>query len=107
MASTRIVMPEKVKKGAVITIRATITHPMETGHRRDDVGKRVPKDIIERLAVTYDGVEIFRMDLYTGVAANPFIAFSTVATASGEVVFTWTDQHGRATVERRKLLVEG
>lgn len=107
MASTRIVMPEKAKKGSVITIRATVTHPMETGYRRDDVGKRIPKDIIDRLAVTYDGEEIFRMDMFTGVAANPFVAFSTVASASGEIVFTWTDQKGQSTVERRKLVVDG
>ena len=107
MASTRIVMPDKAKKGSVITIRATVTHPMETGYRRDDVGKRIPKDIIERLAVSYDGEEIFRMDLFTGVAANPFVAFSTVATSTGELVFTWTDLKGQSTVERRKLVVEG
>jgi sulfur-oxidizing protein SoxZ len=102
---TRIVLPSTAKKGEVIEIKTLIQHIMETGYRRDDVGKPVPRDIINSFVVTYGNTEIFRTDLYPGVAANPYFAFSTIATETGELVFTWSDDKGNVTTERRKITV--
>lgn len=102
---TRIVMPATAKKGEIIEIKTLIQHIMETGFRRDDMGKVVPRDIIQTYAVTYNGEEIFKADLNPGVAANPYFAFSTIAVATGDLVFTWTDQKGETTVQQRKLVV--
>ncbi|TIU78026.1 MAG: thiosulfate oxidation carrier complex protein SoxZ, partial [Mesorhizobium sp.] len=44
---------------------------------------------------TYNGEEVFSADLFPAVSANPFIAFTLVATTSGTVGFTWTDDIGR------------
>jgi sulfur-oxidizing protein SoxZ len=77
---TRIVAPAKARKGEVIEIKTLINHVMETGFRRDNVGRAIPRDIITRFTCTYAGEEVFRMDLFTGVAANPFVAFTTIAT---------------------------
>jgi sulfur-oxidizing protein SoxZ len=46
---------------------------METGFRHDNFGRPIPRDIITRFTCTYAGEEVFRMDLFTGVAANPFL----------------------------------
>jgi sulfur-oxidizing protein SoxZ len=50
---------------------------------------------------------VFRMELNPGISANPYVVFSTVATETGELVFTWTDQKGAATVERKQITVTG
>ena len=105
MRTARIVLPKTARKGDVVTIKTLITHPMETGYRRDDVGAPIPRDIITRLQVTYAGAEIFRMSMFPGVAANPFAAFTTIATETGELVFTWTDEKAVAHVERAMLTV--
>jgi sulfur-oxidizing protein SoxZ len=105
MPATRIVLPARAKKGDVIEIKTLITHVMETGYRRDNIGQAIPRDIITLFICTYGGEEVFRMDLFTGVAANPFVAFNTVATETGDVVFEWTDQHGTVTREQRRLTV--
>jgi sulfur-oxidizing protein SoxZ len=105
MRTARIVMPKTARRGEIIEIKTLITHPMETGYRRDDVGKAVPQDIISLFAVTYAGAEIFRMDMFPGVAANPFAAFTTIATETGDLVFTWTDNKGVAHVEKATLTV--
>ena len=102
---TRIVCPERAKPGETITIKTLIQHPMETGFRRDDSGGAIARDIIERFTVTYDGIEIFRARLYPGIAANPYFQFTTVATATGRLVFTWTDMAGATTTETRALTV--
>lgn len=105
MPVTRIVCPAQAKKGDVFQIRTLIQHPMETGYRRDDAGAPIPRDIVNALVVTYAGEQIFRAELGPGVAANPFLSFFTTAVETGEIVFTWTDDEGRKTIERRTLLV--
>lgn len=107
MATTRIVMPDKAKKGEVIEIKTIIQHVMETGYRRDYQGVAIPRDIIKRYIVTYAGAEIFTADMTQGVAANPYFAFSTMAVETGDVVFTWTDEAGEKTVVTKKLTVTG
>jgi sulfur-oxidizing protein SoxZ len=102
---TRIVMPATAKKGEVIEIKTLVQHVMEPGYRRDNMGKAIPRDIIATLTVTYNGEQIFKADLQPGTAANPYIAFTTVATATGELSFVWTDQAGKSTTEKRKLSV--
>ncbi len=104
-APVRISMPSEAKKGEIIDIKAILRHPMETGYRVDRVGKKIPRNIVTELVVTYDGVEVLRWHLQPGVAANPFIGFSTVATNTGELVFTWTDDAGTVISESRTLTV--
>ena len=80
---------------------------METGYRVDARGEPIPRHIIRRFTVHYDGEQVFAMDLTQGVAANPFIAFTTVATRSGEVEFRWEDDRGELTTVRERLTVTG
>src|SRR5215468_8471331 len=99
MPITRITVPPSAKKDEVIEIKALIQHIMETGHRRDNMGKPIPRDIINHFVVTYDDAEIFRADMFPGIAANPYFAFSTIATSTGDIVFHWTDDRGETTTE--------
>jgi sulfur-oxidizing protein SoxZ len=101
----RVSMPADAKKGDIIEIKALIRHVMETGHRVDNSGRPIPRDIIKDFVVTYAGEEVFRMELNPGISANPYVIFSTVATQTGELVFTWVDIKGQATTERRLLTV--
>ena len=94
MADARIDVPATAKPGEIIEIRTLVRHRMETGFRRTQLGAVVPRDIITRLVCTYNGIEIFRAELHPAIAANPFIAFSTVAIESGTIVFTWSGDNG-------------
>jgi sulfur-oxidizing protein SoxZ len=105
LAPARVSMPEQARRGEVVEIKTLIRHPMETGYRVDSMGRPIARHIVRRLTVTYAGAEVFRMDLTQGVAANPFIAFSTVATETGELVFTWEDDQGGAVTVRKSLTV--
>lgn len=102
--STRIVMPEASKAGDVVRVRCLIQHPMITGHSAAGANT-APRNIIHTLIVTYAGDEIFRADLQPGIAANPYMAFSFRAVATGDVVFTWSGDGGEETVVRRLLTV--
>jgi sulfur-oxidizing protein SoxZ len=106
MARVLINFPQPAKRGEVIEIKTLIAHPMETGYRLDNTGAAIPRDIINRFACTYNGEEVFRAELFPAIAANPFVAFSTIATDSGELVFSWTDDHGQTQTEVRQIMVE-
>jgi sulfur-oxidizing protein SoxZ len=105
LAPARVSMPAKAKKGDIIEVKALVRHPMETGYRVDNVGEQIPRNIITLFTVIYGGVEIFRMDMYPAISANPFISFAIKASVTGELVFTWTDDLGQVTVERKMLTV--
>ena len=94
MTQPRIRIPREARKGAVIEIKTLISHPMETGHRRDTQGELIPRRIIHTFTCTYNGEEVFRADWHPAVTANPYLAFYTVATASGRLRFEWIDDDG-------------
>ena len=106
MARVLINLPSRAKRGEVIEIKTLIAHPMETGYRLGPTGVVIPRDIINRFVCTYNGEEVFRAELFPAIAANPFIAFSMVATESGELAFSWTDDHGQTQTEVRQITVE-
>ena len=106
MARTLINVPPKAKKGEVIAIKTLISHEMETGYRHDNVGKAIPRDIITQFVCTYNGLEIFRADLFPAIAANPFISFFTIATATGAFEFKWTGDNGFSQAETANITVE-
>jgi sulfur-oxidizing protein SoxZ len=106
MARVLINLPQRAKRGEIIEIKSLIQHPMETGYRLDSKGAVIPRDIISRFTCAYNGDEVFRAELFPAISANPFIAFSTVATESGELVFTWIDDNGQIQSEIRQITVE-
>jgi sulfur-oxidizing protein SoxZ len=106
MARTLINVPPKAKRGQVIEIKTLISHVMETGYRRNEIGVAIPRDIINLFVCTYNGAEIFRADLHQAIAANPFITFFTVATESGTLEFRWHDDNGQVVTASAKITVE-
>ena len=106
MARVLINLPAQARRGEVIEIKILIAHPMETGYRVGPTGTAIPRDIINRFVCSYNRAEVFRAELFPAIAANPFIAFFTVATESGELAFSWTDDHGETQTEVRRITVE-
>jgi len=103
--AARIQIPSIAKRGEIVEVRVLIQHPMETGYRRDDVGRVIKRNVIHALSCRYGGEEVFRADLSSGIAANPYIQFYTVAEASGELEFTWVDDEGKQGSERQSIQV--
>lgn len=94
MSQALVKAPQRACKGEIIAIKVLIRHHMESGHRRDRVGAPIPRNIIYSFSAHYDGEEVFRMDLSPGIAANPYLEFKTVATASGQMMLRWVDDAG-------------
>lgn len=105
MAEPRVRVPSTARAGEVIEIKTLLSHPMETGHRRDVYGKLIPRQIIHTFTCTYNGTEVFRADWYPAVAANPYLAFFTVATESGRLRFEWIDDEGTVYATEAEITV--
>lgn len=105
MPRALITMPQTAKRGEVIQIRTLIAHVMETGYRPGDDGRIVPRNILRRFTCRYGDDVVFEADLFPAVAANPLIAFHTVATTSATLTFTWEGDNGFAQTETAALTV--
>ena len=105
MALARIQVPAQAKRGELVPVRVAIQHPMETGFRYDNMGRAIPKNVINTLVCRYNGEEVFRAEMGSGIAANPYLQFYVRAAASGELTFEWTDDAGERGAERAALTV--
>ena len=105
MARTLITAPRTARRGEVIEIRTLIAHAMETGLRVDAEGRKLPRDIIRRFTCRQGDELIFSAELFTAVAANPYLAFSVVATVSGTLSLTWEGDNGFVHTETLALTV--
>jgi sulfur-oxidizing protein SoxZ len=92
--TARVFVPREVKRGVPFPVRIAIQHVMETGFRYDLFGKPIPKNVVNSLVCRYDDAEVFRAEMGSGIAANPYLQFYTVAQNSGELEFSWVDDAG-------------
>ena len=107
MSVARLLVPSQAKRGEVVEIRIAIQHPMETGFRMDNNGRVIPKNTISNLLCRYNGADVFRAEMGSGIAANPYLQFALVATESGDLVLSWVDDQGMRGSERASLTVSG
>ena len=106
MAGAIITVPARARRGEIIEIKTLAGHPMENGFRRTQLGQLIPRDIITQLTCTYNGTEVFRADLHPAIAANPLIAFTTIATESGTLEFRWVGDNGFTATESVRISVD-
>jgi sulfur-oxidizing protein SoxZ len=106
MASALVKVPAKAMRGEVIEITAMIAHPMETGFRTGENGQILARNIMQFFVCRYEGIEVFRAEFFPAITANPYIAFTTIATRSGTLEFRWIDDRGAELLERAAIIVE-
>ncbi len=101
----RIRVPATAASGEIVTIRTLLSHPMESGQRRDADGALVPRKIVNRFACTFNGAPVFSCDIEPSLAANPFIEFAARVTESGVFAFVWTDDDGTVITAEQAVTV--
>ena len=105
MARAIVKVPANARPGEIIEIKTLVSHPMETGFRRTQLGALIARDIITQFVCTYNGAEIFSAEFYPAVAANPYLAFTTRATESGIISCTWIGDNGYSLTESAAITV--
>jgi len=93
-------MPNPIKvrttlDGDLALIRILISHPMETGLRKDADGNLVPAHFIQLLSVTYGDRTVLSAQWGRAISRNPYLAFKfTGAAKGGKIKITWIDNMG-------------
>ncbi len=100
---TRVKIPRTASPGEVIAIRTLISHPMNSGLRKDAGGKIIPRMIVNRFVCTFNGAVVFEAALGTAVSANPFFEFKAKVSESGVFKFAWTDDSGTVVTHEESI----
>jgi len=99
-------VPKTASKGEIITIKTLIGHKMESGQRKDKkTGKIIPRMIINKFTVKFNGKQVFDVDIQPSVSANPFMEFTVKVPESGEFEFVWVDDSGKTFSTKNKITV--
>ncbi|MBC6443420.1 MAG: thiosulfate oxidation carrier complex protein SoxZ [Rhodobacteraceae bacterium] len=101
----RVKVPKKASAGAAVTIKTLISHKMESGQRKDDQGKAIPRSIINRFTADFNGQNVIDVALEPAISTNPYFEFEAVVPESGEFTFTWYDDDGDIYSTARKIEV--
>ena len=81
-------------KGDEVTVKALMSHPMETGLRYNSRGLLIPVRIVERFTCRIGDEVAFSAELEPAIAANPYLGFSLRLEASADLSFEWVDTNG-------------
>lgn len=103
MSRPRVRVPETAAAGEVILIRALISHPMESGQRRDTTGAVIPRKIINSFSCTFNGRPVFSCDMAPAIAANPYFEFHAKVEEAGIFFFTWVDDDGSVHTDEKPI----
>lgn len=102
----RIKIPKDAKKGEIIQIKTLISHPMESGQRKDAQGKTIPRKIINKFTCEFNGKPVFAASLEGAISANPYVQFNVRVDEEGVFRFAWTDDDGTVTTAEEKIAIK-
>ena len=78
-------------------VRVLMTHPMETGQRKDSDGKLVPMHFIQNLTVKLNGKTVVDAQISQAVSRNPVFSFRLKGGAKGDKIeVAWLDNQGES-----------
>ena len=99
----RVKVPKTASAGEAITIKTLISHQMESGQRKDKEGNVIPRSIINRFVVDFNGENVIDVTLEPAISTNPYFEFEATVPESGEFTFTWYDDDGSVYTETKSI----
>lgn len=104
-AKPRVRVPKTAAAGDSVTIKALISHNMESGQRKDADGNLIPRSIIHRFTCDFNGVNVVDVVLEPAVSTNPYLEFDAVVNEAGEFKFTWYDDDGSVYEDSQSIAI--
>jgi len=98
-------VPKSAVKDEIISIKTKLKHPMETGWRENKLGQTVPRNRIYKFLCSFNGSDVFRADLHSGISADPYLMFTARVSQSGTFSFIWYEDGGREYVKYSNIEV--
>lgn len=83
-------------KGDVTEVKVLMTHPMETGRRKNDFGDVIPAHFIQQVTATLNGQVVLEAQWGTGISKNPYLTFHLRGAKVADVIkINWLDNLGK------------
>ncbi len=85
-------------KGDKTEVKTLISHPMETGFRKDKkTGKKIPAHYIQEVRCEHKGKPVLVANWGVSVSKNPYLSFKFKGGASGDSLkISWVDNMGKS-----------
>ncbi|WP_300586445.1 thiosulfate oxidation carrier complex protein SoxZ [Marivita sp.] len=90
----RVKVPKSASAGEAIVIKTLISHPMESGQRKDSSGNPIPRSIINRFTCEFNGQSVIDVTMEPAISTNPYFEFEATVPEAGDFAFTWYDDDG-------------
>ncbi len=82
-------------KDGVTEVKVLMSHPMETGRKKDDFDRLIPAHFVQLVAATLNGKIVLEAQWGTGISKNPYLTFRLKGAKLGDIVaVTWQDNLG-------------
>jgi sulfur-oxidizing protein SoxZ len=99
MASDNMKMRAQLR-GDVTEVKVLMSHPMETGRKKDDFDKLIPAHFVQLVTATLNGKTVLEAQWGTGISKNPYLTFKLKGAKAGDIVsVTWHDNFGDTTTQ--------
>jgi sulfur-oxidizing protein SoxZ len=84
--------------GGVTTVKTLMSHPMETGLRKDSkTGEMIPAHFISEVTAEHNGNVVMSANWSGAISKNPYLSFKFKGGAAGDKVkITWVDNMGES-----------
>ncbi|MBM2323626.1 MULTISPECIES: thiosulfate oxidation carrier complex protein SoxZ [Marivita] len=101
----RVKVPKSASAGEAIVIKTLISHPMESGQRKDGDGNPIPRSIINRFTCEFNGQTVIDITMEPAISTNPYFEFEATVPEAGEFAFTWYDDDGSVYNDNKAITV--
>jgi sulfur-oxidizing protein SoxZ len=84
-------------KGDIVEVKVLMSHPMETGRRKNDDDTLVTAHFVQLVTATLNGKPVLEAQWGTGIAKNPYLTFRLKHAKVGDkVAVNWHDNLGNS-----------
>ena len=101
----RVKVPKSASAGEVITIKTLISHPMESGQRKNKDGSVIPRSIINRFTCEFNGKSVIDVTMEPAISTNPYFEFEATVPEAGDFKFTWYDDAGSVYEDSKSVAI--
>lgn len=97
MAKSSIKIRAKLKDG-ITTVKALISHPMETGLRKDKkTGQTIPAKFIQNVKCETNNRILLNSQWGVAISKNPYVSFKYSGSTAGDIIkLSWVDNTGQS-----------
>lgn len=87
-------------KGDIVEVKVLMSHPMETGRKKDDSGQLIAAHFVQLVTATLNGQVVLEAQWGTGISKNPYLTFRLKGAKLGDVIeLTWHDNFGKTAIQ--------